>query len=326
MFKERRDAKTETIRVLEVEPMIWVAPLALDKMALYVQQCDKEIGWLGRVQRQDKAFIIHDVYLFKQEVNATTCEISPEGLSDFVGEVILQEGGMEIVNNLRLWGHSHVNMGVSPSSQDETQVQSFKEGNPFFVRVIANKSGEMEFCIYDFENAITYKNVKWREWRFNELELAEQIKAEIASKVTTKTYASNNVYYSGHNEYRPDWEWDKKEGKWMDKKKNVQTELKVIKSQTRLEVMRDEARQDEIDAMTLGLNQEDLLDEEILAIYQEMDIDEIFTDSQLWKIALCDRCCDVENLISKFGLDDDCISIEPSAILAYAQKKTKVLN
>ena len=322
MFKERRDCKTEIIKIREpeIEPIIWVAPLALDKMALYVQGCDKEIGWLGRVEKQDMNFIILDTYLFKQEVNATTCEISPEGLSEFIMETLTADPaeGMEIVNNLRLWGHSHVNMGVSPSGQDDTQIKSFQEGNPFFIRVIDNKLGEMEFCIYDFENAITYKNVKWREWRFNELNLAEQIKAEIASKVTTKTYANSNVtYYGGNNSYKSSWLWDEKTDKYVDLKKNVQTELKVVKSGT---------SQDDIDAMVLGLNQDDLLDKDILALYEEMDIDEIFTTKQLWKISLCEKCSEVENWISKFGLDDDCLSIEPSAILAYAKKKNKILD
>jgi hypothetical protein len=191
IFKERNNVKAE-VTFTGGDPIIYIQPLALDKMALYVQGCDKEIGWLGRVERADNCFLIHDVYLFKQEVNATTCEISPEGLSDFAMDVLTNQGnaGMDIVNNLRLWGHSHVNMAVSPSGQDDTQILTFKEGNPWFIRVIANKSGEMEFSVYDFEQGIKFKNVKWMEYRATQAELEEVIKAEIAEKVTTKVYAS----------------------------------------------------------------------------------------------------------------------------------------
>lgn len=189
MFKERRDVKTE-VTYTQGEPMIYVRPIALDKMALYVQACDKEIGWLGRVTKVQNMFVIEDVYLFKQEVHATTCEISPEGLADFVTDMYVNHSDIadDVLNNLRLWGHSHVNMAVSPSGQDNTQINTFKEANPWFIRVIANKAGEMEFSIFDFEQGIQFRNVKWIEYRENQLTLEEIIKAEIKEKVTTKTY------------------------------------------------------------------------------------------------------------------------------------------
>jgi hypothetical protein len=203
-FKERKDVKAE-VTFTGGDPMIYIAPIALDKMALYVQGCDKEIGWLGYVTREDNYFIIRDVYLFKQEVNATTCEISPEGLSDFAMDVLTNQGdnGMEIINNLRLWGHSHVNMGVSPSGQDDTQILTFREGNPWFIRVIANKLGEMEFSVYDFEQGIKFKNVKWIEYRSNQVSLEDIIKAEIAEKVTTKVW--NNAKSSWNKNEKGEW-------------------------------------------------------------------------------------------------------------------------
>lgn len=214
MFKERREVKAE-VTFAGGDPIIYVTPMALDKMAWYVQGCDKEIGWLGRVERlENNIFVIHDVYLFKQEVHATTCEINPEGLADFVTELFTNdtENAMEIVNNLRLWGHSHVNMSVSPSGQDETQVNTFKEANPWFIRVIANKSGEMEFSIFDWEQGIKFKNVKWVEYRANQTALEETIKAEIASKVTTKSYASAGTSWNAGRV------WNSTTYKWEDAK------------------------------------------------------------------------------------------------------------
>lgn len=321
MFKERPDCKTEIIKVREpdLEPMIWVAPIALDKMALYVQGCNKEIGWLGKVQREDMAFIIHDVYLFKQQVHATTCEISPEGLSDFAMEVLTTdpENGMDIVNNLRLWGHSHVNMGVSPSGQDNTQVEGFKENNPFFVRVIANKSGEMEFAIYDFENAITYKNVKWREYRYNEHELQEQIKAEIALKVSEITYTVPKATY----EYGSTYNYKTKTWSANPAPKVEQTSLPRVS----VEVV-PEYREEEYERLTYLYGDEYSNQVDILKEYEEMDIEEIFTNKQLKKISICVNGGEVEDLITNFGLDDDCISIEPLSILEYAQKRFKMVN
>jgi hypothetical protein len=223
MFKERREVKAE-VSFTGGDPLIYVEPIALDKMALYVQGCNKEIGWLGHVERLDNVFLIRDVYLFKQEVHATTCEINPEGLADFVTEMYVNHGDIadDVLNNLRLWGHSHVNMSVSPSGQDDTQINTFKDANPWFIRVIANKAGEMEFSIYDFEQGIKFKNVKWVEYRSAQATLEETIKAEIAQKVTTKSYATTGR--TTGNWYK-DRIYDINSGKWVDttpSKKNTE--------------------------------------------------------------------------------------------------------
>jgi hypothetical protein len=195
MFKERRTV-TPKVSMIAGEPLIYVMPLALEKMGYYVKHCAKEIGWLGTAERYDNVFLIKDVYLFNQEVNATTCEINPTSLADFVTEQITIDAdkGMEIANSLKLWGHSHVNMGVSPSGQDESQVRTFKDGNDWFIRVIANKSGEMEFALYDFVNNISYSDVKWCMYVPTEEGLEETIKAEMSVKVKDKVYATVNTY------------------------------------------------------------------------------------------------------------------------------------
>ena len=120
-------------------------------MKYYVQLSNKEIGWLGEAYKNEQSNYIYikDVMLFKQEVHMTTCEITPEGLSDFAEELLQLKNGMDIWNNLTVWGHSHVNMGVSPSSQDHDQMKVFKDGgHKWFLRIIANKSGELETTLF----------------------------------------------------------------------------------------------------------------------------------------------------------------------------------
>lgn len=146
-------------------PFVIISKEALIKMQLYVEGCFDEIGWLGTVTQNDEnVFFIHDVYLFEQKVHSTTTEITPEGLSSFAEELLQQPDGVDIWNNIKLWGHSHVNMSTNPSAQDDNQMETFSEGgHPWFLRIIANKKGEFHIDLYDFQQGIIYSNLPWWE-------------------------------------------------------------------------------------------------------------------------------------------------------------------
>jgi hypothetical protein len=222
IFKERADAVTKV--TANFEPLILITRTAIEKMGYYVQHCDKEVGWLGTVEKYGVNYLIREVFLFKQEVHSATCEITPDGLSDFATELLSKPNGVEVWNNIKLWGHSHVNMGISPSAQDNSQMNTFGEHNDWFVRVIANKKGDMEFSLFDFKTNLRFDNVKWIEFRETSPDLEEQIKAEIAEKVTEFKYATTNIGYTrypGYGAYGYDYEEPVKT------KKNV-TEGKVI--------------------------------------------------------------------------------------------------
>ena len=59
---------------------------------------------------------------------------------------------------MELRGHSHVNMGVGPSGQDDSMILEFKTRD-FFIRGIFNKKGDIKMDIYDFKNNIKYLDV-----------------------------------------------------------------------------------------------------------------------------------------------------------------------
>lgn len=199
------------------EPVLYVNNVAYLKMQEYVKQSDKEIGWLGSVERFGKDYLIKDVYLFDQEVNATTCEITEEGLSQFALELMQHPNGAEIWNTIALWGHSHVNMGVSPSGQDNTQLDFFlknmEEG--FFIRLIQNKRNEVDIKIVDLDKNIIINDIQQKVvmkndeiTRINELNkqikelekqiteikkcpdiLVKEVKEDIKAKVKAKVYS-----------------------------------------------------------------------------------------------------------------------------------------
>lgn len=182
-FKPRWNSAKPSIKLMEnLCPYLLISSTALAKMRLYVEECTQEIGWLGSIQQvpDDKfCYIMDDVYLFDQEVHATTTEISPQGLSDF-GVAILQEpNGMELWNRMCAWGHSHVNMGVTPSGQDDAQMNTFKSGGyPYFFRLICNKAGEIKVDMYDYSTGVIYTDIPWDEEATQEdYEIQKQIKA-----------------------------------------------------------------------------------------------------------------------------------------------------
>src|SRR5690606_38028013 len=120
----------------------------------------------------------------------------------------------------------HVNMGVTPSGQDDLQMKTFKDGgHDWFIRLIANKKGEMKLDIYDYNAGVAYIDVPWMELLseeeraiqnridllYAELDLlqaerdkayGDAIQAEMKEKVhkivttTTSTYKNQSSY--GH--------------------------------------------------------------------------------------------------------------------------------
>ena len=146
-------------------PLVIISKEALIKMQLYVEGCSNEIGWLGTaIKNNDNIFFIDDVFLFEQDVHSTTTEITPEGLTAFAEELLQQPNGVEIWNNIKVWGHSHVNMSTFPSTQDDKQMETFSEGgHPWFLRIIANKKGDITIDLYDYEHGIIYSNLPWWE-------------------------------------------------------------------------------------------------------------------------------------------------------------------
>ena len=213
------------------EPIVEINNIALQKMNEYTNQSNEEIGWLGTARKlEDKHYIIDDVFLFRQEVHSTTTEITVEGLSEFCQELMMRENGMEIWNNMKVWGHSHVNMSTSPSGQDDRQMEVFADSNDdFFIRIITNKQGDLRLDIYDFESGIIYEQLKYipnygekeevirtiqtkiQEYKkkLDEIlgirsDLVKEIKDEIKDKVTKKTYKN----YNGNYKTNFSNEWD----------------------------------------------------------------------------------------------------------------------
>ena len=169
-----------------------VSQLALDKMNKYIQFCDEEIGWLGVVREQTTSFLIEDVILFDQEVSAVTTRIDEISLAKIYCKIMADDpiNGVDTANAIRMWGHSHVNMSVGPSGQDDSQMVEFQNSKfPYFIRAIGNKQGKMRFDIFHFALGYVIQDAKWSIQIVSDDSLDAQIRAEIQQRITKKVWS-----------------------------------------------------------------------------------------------------------------------------------------
>lgn len=148
----------------EAVPTVYITPLAYRKMLVYVEIARKEVGWLGTVRRlPDGDFLIEDTYLLHQEVTGAETELSVEG-QDRLSLELIEEGdaGIDKIDRMRFWGHSHVYMGTSPSYTDDKTMLRFRaNGLDWYVRGIFNKYGRAEFSVYLYDLSYAFIDAPW---------------------------------------------------------------------------------------------------------------------------------------------------------------------
>lgn len=152
-----------------------------------VAACPKEVGWMGTVKElPDNKYLIEEIFVPKQTVNGAETDISPDDMAELVFQ--LMQRGIDH-NRLYYWGHSHVNMGVSPSTQDETQAMSYVERFPVFIRGIYNKRGDSKVDVYDTNSMLVYQCVNTEVEGF-ELSKADRdaLDAVVKANVQERTY------------------------------------------------------------------------------------------------------------------------------------------
>jgi len=172
-------------------PTVFMTREVYSRMWHFVDIAAEEVSWYGTVRITPYGnYLIDEVFLPKQEVSATQTEISTEGLA-LLGQDLIDNrpNGVETANRLRFWGHSHVNMGTSPSPQDDTQMGKFSEdGCQWFIRGILNKLGRMEFTIYLWEAGVKIADAPWAIYEHVDESMRAGIEAEFKAKVSKKVY------------------------------------------------------------------------------------------------------------------------------------------
>lgn len=131
------------------------------KMFMYVDLSPVEIEWHGLVKRdkENQIYTIYDILMFPQENTSTHTDTDDEEYMKWLmGKMSESDFPMQ---DLRLHGHSHVNMNVFSSATDDTYqndlIANIDDGD-YYIFMILNKKREMFVLIYDFDQQILFSN------------------------------------------------------------------------------------------------------------------------------------------------------------------------
>lgn len=198
---ESIDEQTSTISLkiepikTENKPIVYFTPLAYLKIIELVKENSKEVGWHGTAERfGEENYIVTDIVVYPQIVTAANIDTDDKEFEDWLFDLPI-----ETVNKLRFHGHSHVNMGVSPSGTDldhrEKLTSQLNSEDDFYIFMIINKSHQVSFEIYDTrKNAVFDSNEIDYDIVYNENQVLSEFLDDSNKKVKEKVYSTFNTY------------------------------------------------------------------------------------------------------------------------------------
>ena len=130
---------------------------AWSKMTMLVQNFSTEVAWHGLTRRGEapNEYVIYDILVYPQEVTGANVVTDEKLYPDWVNAL-----DDEPFNDLRMQGHSHVNMGVSPSTTDienQQKIINQLEGEMFYIFMIWNKRYEKYIKILDLKSNLLFE-------------------------------------------------------------------------------------------------------------------------------------------------------------------------
>lgn len=137
-------------------PRITITDEAWQKMTTLVQKCDLEVGFHGVIEKTGNNYLITDILVYPQKVSAATVTTDETELCKWQLTI-----PTETYNKIRMQGHSHVNMAVSPSGTDHQTYQKILEilgKDDFYLFLIINKRGNIWMQFFDMKQNILFEN------------------------------------------------------------------------------------------------------------------------------------------------------------------------
>ena len=199
-----------------IKPEVNITTEAYLKMLELVNQSAVECSWHGLVKRFDNKYIIYDVLVFPQINSPTSTTTDEKDFAEWQTKLILD---IEFpIEELRLHGHSHVNMNVFSSGIDDKYQKDLLtkvEDGDYYIFFIMNKKMEICIFLYDFaqqvmfdKNDIDFKiisnNTDIREWAKEQLkEYATTERAFPKGKTSLLNYCDDDYSYSYFSKSKP---------------------------------------------------------------------------------------------------------------------------
>jgi hypothetical protein len=188
--------------LIGVTPRVFYAPGIWEQIHYLVAQCSKEVGWLGLVEKIDNDYLITEIFVPEQIVNGAETDISSNAMAALALQLLAEN---KDPSKLRYWGHSHVNMAVSPSSTDETQVAEYLETCNYFIRGIYNKRSETKVDIYDRDRGVAYQCVT-NSTCYLTKEMTDKLDALIKANVKERPAVTQTTTHYGGYQHTNNWQ------------------------------------------------------------------------------------------------------------------------
>lgn len=188
--------------IKDAKASILFEPMAYAKMMSLVMHFGEEVAWHGVAERCDggNGFLIKDILVYPQVVSGVTVNTDQAQY-----EAWLMGLDDEVFNKLRMQGHSHVNMSVSPSGVDNNhQAQILEQPNEedFYIFLIVNKRLEMFVSIFDMANNTLFETADVSIYIGSAEFDGEAFIKEAKGLVDTKSYkGSYGSAYAGKKSY-----------------------------------------------------------------------------------------------------------------------------
>ena len=174
---------------------------AWQKMQALISEFDKEVAWHGVAYRSEDPekdeYTITDILVYPQEVTGATVTTD-----QIKYQTWLMDHEDDIFNNIRMQGHSHVNMAVSPSGVDTSlydRILNQLDDTMFYIFLIWNKRNEKTVKIYDLAKNILFETGDVDVFILGEGFDMEAFLKDAKDKVVTKTY--DNSWKNGWGGY-----------------------------------------------------------------------------------------------------------------------------
>lgn len=183
---------------------IFLSSIAFAKMNALIQQFDSEVAWHGVVHRDEEnptIFRITDILVYPQIVSGATVNTDQDAYQTW-----LYAFDDDVFNNIRMQGHSHVNMGVSPSGVDTTHQEKILgqiRDDDYYIFMIWNKRYEHFVRIFDLKNNTLYEtadvDVLIGDEGMNLSEFVKSAKEIVKPRTYAPTYTPPTYGYQGRN-------------------------------------------------------------------------------------------------------------------------------
>lgn len=156
-LSDGRLSYTKSFGNIDRKANVFFTKIAWDKMQALIKEFYKEIAWHGIAYRGEDGkddYFITDILVYPQEVTASTVTTDQEKY-----QMWLMQQDDDVFNNIRMQGHSHVNMATTPSSVDNSlydRILDQLDDDMFYIFLIYNKKGDKTFKIYDLAKNVMF--------------------------------------------------------------------------------------------------------------------------------------------------------------------------